>query len=97
MLSWFDTRESKRFARDLALQLLGTLETSTAKGEAKFMAKTEKALVRADREVGDFRQRERMNFYKRSALANTFLWTLKDGGCPTEYATQLTEWLTVRL
>ena len=26
-----------------------------------------------------------------------FLWTLKDAGCPEDYANQLTDWLTLRL
>lgn len=97
MLNWFDTKECRRFAQELASDILGSLGTVTAKRDAKFAAKAEKVLVRADRMVKEFRMRERMNFYKKSTLANTFLWALKDGGCPQDYATDLTEWLTVRL
>jgi hypothetical protein len=97
MLKWFDTRESLRFGRELAQDLLGELASSAKNRDAKFTAKAEKALVKADRKVHAFTAREPMNFYKRSKLANTFLWALKDGGCPDDYANELTEWLTMRL
>jgi hypothetical protein len=97
MLGWFDTRESVRFGRELAREVLETLATSAAKHDAKFTAKVEKALIRTDGKVRAFAARERMNFYKRSKLANEFLWALRDGGCSPEYAKQLTEWLTFRL
>jgi hypothetical protein len=97
MFSWFDTRPSVQFARDLAQDLLKTLVSSTEARDAKFKVKAEKALIRADARVREFRRVHAMNFYKRSKLANTFLWTLRDGGCPADYATELTEWLTYRL
>ena len=97
MLGWFDTKESVRFGRELAQDILGTLQASTAKREGKFTAKAEKALIKLDAKVRAFTGRERMNFYKRSKLANEFLWALQDGGCSPEYARELTEWLTFRL
>jgi hypothetical protein len=97
MLSWFDTRECVRFGRELAGEVLGALEASTAKRETKFSGKVEKTLVKADGKVRAFKSRERLNFYKRSKLANEFLWALQDGGCPPAYAKELTEWLTFRL
>ena len=97
MLSWFDTKESVRFANDLAEELMETLSAKTALRDAKFTAKAEKALIRADGKVRSFRARERMNVYKKAKLANAFLWHLKDRGCPEDYAQELTEWLTLRL
>lgn len=97
MFNWFDVRPSVRFGQELAQELLTSLSAMTGKRDAKFAAKAEKALIKADRRVHDFCRKERMNFYKRSRLANAFLWTLKDGGCPEQYATELTGWLTHRL
>lgn len=97
MLAWFDTKECVRFGHELAADLLETLAVSSAKREHKFTARAEKALVRAEGKVRAFKTRERMNFYKRSRLANEFLWALRDGGCSQEYANELTEWLTYRL
>ena len=97
MFSWFSTSASVRFGQDLAIDLLTELSGSTGKADAKFTAKAEKALVRADQRVQEFKARERMNVYKKAKLANAFLWKLKDSGCTPEYANQLTDWLSVRL
>ena len=93
MMDWFDTRRSVAFAQELARDFLGSL----GERDPQFEKKAKKALARADTKVRGFRDTERLNFYKRSKLANTFLWTLKDGGCPGDYASELTEWLTLRL
>jgi hypothetical protein len=97
IFSWFSSRASARFGRELATFVLSELSASTARKDTKFTAKAEKALIRADRRVREFTAGERMNVYKKAKLANAFLWTLKDSGCPPDYATQLTEWLSLRL
>src|SRR3954469_1449039 len=97
MFSWFSTSASVRFGQELATDLMTELSGSTGKADAKFTAKAEKALTRADQRVQDFKARERMNVYKKAKLANAFLWTLKDSGCTEEYANRLTDWLSVRL
>jgi hypothetical protein len=96
MLKWFDARPSVAFGQELARELLDALGAAGTR-DAKFAAKAEKALIRADGKVRDFRRTQPMNVYKRSRLANAFLWALKDGGCPDDYARELTEWLTYRL
>ena len=97
MFSWFSSTESVRFGQELAAFVLGELSGSSGKADAKFTAKAEKALLRADARVREFKAQERMNVYKKAKLANAFLWTLRDKGCSQEYANQLTDWLSVRL
>lgn len=97
MFSWFSSSESVRFGKELAAYVLVELSGSTGKADTKFAAKAEKALLRADQRVRDFKARERLNIYKKAKLANAFLWTLRDSGCSQEYANQLTDWLSVRL
>lgn len=97
MFSWFSSSESVRFGKELATFVLSELSGSAGKADAKFTAKAEKALVRADQRVREFKLRERLNVYKKAKLANAFLWTLKDQGCSQEYANSLTDWLSVRL
>jgi hypothetical protein len=97
MFDWFSTSRSEAFARELAGQFLQDLKTSAGKTEAKFSARAEKILGRLDARVRAFAAAEKMNVYKRAKLANTFLWTLKDGGCSEDYAQKATEWLTFRL
>lgn len=99
ILKWFDTAEVVRFGKELAAFMLAELAVSARKRDAKFAAKAEKVIVRAARRVQEFQTAlgRPLNFYQKSKLANTFLWSLKDGGCPADYADELTEWLTMCL
>jgi hypothetical protein len=97
MFDWFDASASVAFGKQLADDLLVSLSAGAGRHEAKFAAKAEKALIKADARVRDFRRTHKLNVYKRSKLANSFLWALKDGGCAPDYAQELTEWLTYRL
>lgn len=97
MFKWFAAGEAERFGKDLAAFVLSELSASAVKHETKFSARAEKALIRVDRRAREFAARERLNVYKKSKLANAFLWALKDAGCPPQYAQELTEWLSFRL
>ena len=50
--------------------------SSTRTKEAKFSAKGEKALNKAAIRIQTFKAANPLNFYKRSQLANAFLWAL---------------------
>lgn len=96
-LNWFGTAAARAFAHELAQFVLAELKGVTAKRDAKFTAKAEKVMVQAARRLQDFKRAQSLNFFSRASLANAFLWSLKDGGCPPDYADELTEWLTLRL
>ncbi|HEY2628867.1 MAG TPA: hypothetical protein VGI57_07040 [Usitatibacter sp.] len=97
MIKWLDTRESVAFGKELAAFIMKDLSGSLPKRDAKFTEKAEKVLVKAARKIDEFRKRENLNFYKRSKVANAFMWALKDAGCPRDYTNELTRWLTVYL
>jgi hypothetical protein len=96
-IRWLETAPSRQFAAELAAFILKDLNSRQAGKEGKFMQKAQKVLVKSAIRVQAFKAQHPLNFYQRSRLANAFLWALKDGGCPTEYADELTEWLTLRL
>ncbi len=85
------------FARTLAADLLQELGEAARRPEAKFRRKTDQALARADRRIAEFRRGRRLNWLQRSRAANAFLWTLRDGGCAPDYASELSEWFMLRL
>src|SRR5436190_21455973 len=97
VLKWFNAADSERFGKELAQFILSELQESLHKRDAKFAAKAGKTLGHAAARVQEFESREAMNCYKKSKLANAFLWALKDAGCLDEYANVLTDWRTVRL
>ncbi len=98
MFKWFDTSASDAFARELAALMVADLGgTSLEALDNKGRKKAERAMERGARKVQEFRARHKLNFYKKSKLANTFLWSLKEAGWPESYANQMTDWLTMRL
>lgn len=97
IFSWFDTREDRKFAVALAQFIMEEIPGEARVKEAKFAAKAQKALQKAARRLQDFKATHKLNPFKRAKLANSFLWALKDAGCPQAYADELTEWLTLRL
>jgi hypothetical protein len=97
MLSWFDAREAERFAKELAAFVMQELAGASGLKDAKFRSRLDKVLTKAANKVQAFRADHSVNFYKKSRLANTFLWSLKDAGCDEAVAAELTEWLTLRL
>lgn len=96
-MQWFAAGPSVDFGKELAAYILGELKSSMHKRDGKFAVKAARVLVAADQKVKAFRQREKLNVYKKAKLANAFLWHLKDGGCPEDYAQELTDWLAERL
>jgi len=97
IFKWFATAEINGFGKELAVFILTELKGSLDKRDAKFAVKAEKVLKAAARRVQTFKTQEPLNVYKRAKLANAFLWSLRDQGCPEDYANELTEWLTLRL
>src|SRR5258707_9759707 len=72
MLKFFQTEHVKIFGKELAGLIMRELNASQAKKDAKFMEKAQKTLVRADRLVQKFKMENKLNFYQRSQLANSF-------------------------
>src|SRR5688572_11817668 len=98
MFKWLDTRQGDAFARELADFMLTELQSRSAqKTEGKFSQKAERALLRLDGRIAAFKAANKLNFYQRSKLANNLLWALRDGGCPPDYAKEVTEWVALRL
>jgi hypothetical protein len=96
-LKMLDAKAAEKFGEELATFIMKELSTSVHKRDKKFMDKAARVMVKAARKVDDFKKGEALNFYKKSKLANAFLWGLKDAGCPHDYTDELTRWLTVRL
>ena len=97
LFGWFTGKEAIAFARELAAFIVGELQGKLDARDAKFQKKAQKTLVAAARRLQDFKAHHSLNFFTKSKLANAFLWALKDAGCPSDYADELTEWLTLRL
>ena len=81
IIRWFNTKEVDEFARALALDLIGRLPPPMAGTNKKFtperLNNTRDALQA--RAVA-FARTQRLNWYKKAHLANTFKWALREAG-----------------
>ena len=97
LLSWFDAREAKACGTALAELIIRELPAKDSVKEKKFADKAEKTLLKVMQQVADFKHVHKPNTYQKAQLGNAFLWTLKDGGVNEAYASELTEWLSLKL
>lgn len=97
LLTWFNASESKKLGASLAQYFLERVPKQLQKSDKSFSKKVDEVLAHMDREIVQFRQQHRLNFYKKAQLANEFKWALLDGGVAADYAEQITKWLTHRL
>lgn len=97
LLNWFSVKKVKNISEELSNLILKDLKRIELKKEDLFMRKFQKTLNKADILIKKFKIDNKINFYQKSHLANHFLWSLKEGGCPDHYAKQLTDWLVMRI
>lgn len=89
--------DARALAREVSSFILSQLGEANQHTGKKFQVKADKVLARAGQKIAAFRATHSVNWYQRSRAANSFLWALKDGGCPEDYANELTQWFVLRL
>lgn len=97
IFDWFYAGPAKEFGSSLAETLIQFVPLEAKLTEKKFAQKAEAALNKLDRRIVDFKNKNRLNTYKKAQLGNAFKWRLKDAGYDNAYIDQLTEWLLLRL
>lgn len=93
----FSSGETQAFARRVAEQILHDLDGARQHTDRQFKVRADKALARAERDIRTFKAQHRVNWFQRARAANAFLWTLRDGGCPPDYADELARWFVLRV
>lgn len=97
MLSWFDAREAKEFGASLACFFIERMPPDAEMGEKAFTLKADKVLAKMAGQVLRFRQRGKLNSYKKAQLGNAFKWTLLEAGFSASYTEKLTKWLVLQV
>ncbi|MBX9958606.1 MAG: hypothetical protein K2Y15_00595 [Burkholderiaceae bacterium] len=96
-LGWLDATESKRFGVSLAKFFLERIPKAASKSDKDFARRVDEVLGKMASQITEFKQQQKLNAYKKAQLANEFKWALKDGGLPSDYADEITSWVTRRL
>jgi len=94
---WFDAKAANEFGTELATFFMARMPVDTQKSEKKFAVKTSELLGKLSLRVNQFKASNRLNFYTKAKLANSFKWSLKDAGYEAKYVDDLTEWLVKQI
>lgn len=97
IFAWFDAGESKKFGRSLATFFLERVPKVVDKSDKNFAKKVDAVLEKMVAQLVQFKQQHKLNTYKKAQLANEFKWTLLDAGVASDYADEMTKWLTQKI
>lgn len=97
ILSWFDAAESKKFGATLARFFLERIPKAADKSDKDFAKKVDAVLGKMVSQIAEFKQRHKLNTYKKAQLATEFKWTLLDAGMAPDYADDITKWVTQKM
>lgn len=93
-LNWFDAHEAETFGQELAKYLISQLPPDAS---GRTLSKKKEVLRKLVFKTEKFGSQNRLNFYKRARLGNTFQWTLLDAGYSKEFVAELTKELMLKL
>ena len=97
IFDWFDAKSANAFGLQLAETFAQVLPLEAKLGDKKFSQKAEAVLKKMQIMIDEFKRANKLNFYKKAQLGNSFKWRLKDFGLGDDYINLLTEWLLERL
>ncbi|MFZ4478324.1 MAG: hypothetical protein ACOYNZ_00375 [Rhodoferax sp.] len=97
LFRWFDAKAANQFGAELASFFMERMPVDTQKNAKKFAAKTSELLSKLSLRLNQFKSSNKLNFYSKAKLANSFKWALKDAGYDSKYVDDLTEWLVKQL
>ncbi len=97
LFAWFDGKAANEFGTELGQFFIQRMPVDTQKSEKKFATRTSELLNKLTLRLNQFKSTNKLNFYTKAKLANSFKWTLKDAGYESKYVDDLTEWLVKQL
>ena len=97
IFGWFDAKAAQALGAELARAFMSRVPVDARVSDRKFEAKAKAALTEIERSIADFKRRNRLNFYQKAKLGNSFKWALKDAGYDGAYVDKLTDLLMLQL
>ena len=90
MLAWFDAGPAKHFGAALGAFYIAKIPSDMDKEDKKFANKNEFVAKKMNEQNAQFKLENRLNFYKKAQLGNSFKWALKEAGYPSDETDRLT-------
>jgi hypothetical protein len=92
-LNWFDATEAKKFGTDLAHFFIERIPLEPTGKKEKSLAKKKEVLDKMFARIAQFKEKHKLNIYKKAQLGNTFKWELSEAGYDEEFVDDLTKML----
>lgn len=94
IFKWFDTKDAKQFGSKLAEFYVVRASVEGDDNKKKFVEKKQKQLLQKMLlQITQFKSANKLNFYQKAQLGNTFKWRLIEAGFERDYVNSLTNWL----
>lgn len=95
LFNWFDTKEASLIGIKLADELSKELAKANNKHSKKEVTSRAKAIQKVFSQFDQFKQKSKLNFYKKSKLINEFRWRLAEIGHEKEFVEIMTKELVL--
>ncbi len=96
-IDWFNTKEVTLLAIKLADELSAELEKNSNKNLRKASEHNAKIMPKICGQLSQYQQKNKLNFLKKSKLANEFRWRLIEIGHPKEFVDSTTKELLMHM
>lgn len=94
---WFDTKEAALLGVKLADNLYAELSKANTKKSSKKIDHSVKAMEKIRGQLNTYQQQKKLNFLKKSKLANEFRWRLMEIGYQEDFADSVTKQLLFQM
>ena len=96
-LKWFDASEAEKFGQSLAQLFIAKIPVVIQPGQKTSIAEQLKVVDQAHMQIEQFKQKNKLNIYKKAKLGSAFKYELMAAGYQSELVDNLTKGVLLKL
>ncbi|HKB60701.1 MAG TPA: hypothetical protein VKC56_11725 [Gallionellaceae bacterium] len=96
-LKWFDASEAEKFGQSLAQLFIAKVPAVIQPGQKTSIAEQLKVVDQAHMQIEQFKQKNKLNIYKKAKLGSAFKYELMAAGYQAELVDNLTKGVLLKL
>ena len=96
MFSWFDARDAQQFGLSLAEFFIQRIPLEGSGRKSKSKEKKQEVLEKMYLQLLQFKMKNKLNFYKKAKLGNSFKWRLLEADYDPVLVDELTKELLLK-
>ncbi len=94
---WLDASEAEKFGQALAQLLIAKVPVAFEPGKKASIADPLKAVEQANAQIDQFKQKHKLNIYKKAKLGSAFKYELLAAGYKPDFVEQMTKGVLLKL